>query len=155
VQLGQQVGDDQHRPALAAPRLGVVPEVQVGAVVKALVGLIEQQQPWLAEQGEGEAELLPGAAGQVTYQRSGSERDPERGEQLAAFHGRVIVPGGEQGEVLVWGEQVEQRGLLRAVPDGRAAADGAGIGGSSPAQIRSKVVLPEPFSPVTAITCPG
>ena len=40
-------------------------------MVEALVGLVQQEQPRLAEQSEGEAEFLPGAAGQVARQRAG------------------------------------------------------------------------------------
>jgi len=110
----------------------VVPEVEVGALVDALVGLIEQQQARPAKQGEGKAEFLPGTAGKVTHQGAGLERDPERGEQLAAFGRCLSAAAGEQREVLGGGEQVEQRRLLRAVPGAGATVDGPGVRGLQP-----------------------
>ena len=86
----------------------------------------------LAEQGEGEAELLPGTAGKIAHELAGLERNPKRGEQLAALGGCPSAAAGEQGEVLGGGEEVEQRRLLRAVPGGGAAVDGPGIRGLQP-----------------------
>ena len=124
-------------------------------MVETLVGLIQQEQPRLAQQGEGEAEFLPGTTGQVAHQCPGPKRDSERGEQLAALGGCVDAAAGEQGEVLGRGEQVEERGLLGQYPMAAQRRTVPVSAVSSPAQMRSSVVLPEPFSPVTATTCPG
>jgi hypothetical protein len=129
VQLGEQVGHDHHGPALVPPAAGALPEVQVGAVVEALIRLVKQQQPGLADQGQGQAELLPGPAGQVTHQRPAGQREAERVQQIAPLGRRAVASRGEQADVLGGGEQVEQGGLLRAVPGRGAAPHGARAGG--------------------------
>ena len=50
VDVGEQVRDDDDAEALAGPARDVLPEADVGAVVEALIGLVEQQHAGAAEQ---------------------------------------------------------------------------------------------------------
>ena len=114
----------------------MVPEVDVGAVVEALVGLVEQQHLPVAEQRQRQVELLAVAAGEVAGDRPGRGAEAERRQQPVALRQRLPARHpqrrAEIDEVLVGGEQVEHARLLRAVADPAGDAHTPGIGCEQP-----------------------
>jgi hypothetical protein len=113
------VGDDRHGAALGPPGVHVRPEFDVGAHVEPLIGLVEQEDGRVAEQGQGEVELLLLGAEQV-------EQVDDSGLLRAVAHAAVPShrPGVRSEQS---GAQLEQRGLARAVladdRDGLAVVD--------------------------------
>src|SRR5689334_5650255 len=66
VLFEDQVGDDHNGFPAGAQVRDEVPEPQVGFPVEALVGLVEQQDAGVVQQGQGQVQLLPGATGQLS-----------------------------------------------------------------------------------------
>src|SRR6202140_2889814 len=88
------------------------PEVYVGTPVKALVGLVQEQDVRIREQCDGEVELLACPAGQILGDRLLVERVAELGEDGVAAPDGVLAPDprspAEHHQVVVGGEEVEQ-----------------------------------------------
>ena len=121
----------------ARPARDVLPEAHVGAVVEALVGLVEQQHARAAEQRQREVDLLARAARQVPAsgcaRRSGTRTRPAaRGPRGSPPRAREPERRREQREVLVGAQQIEQPGLLRAVADPALDLDVAAVRAHQP-----------------------
>ena len=83
--IGEQVRDDHDREAFGAPARDVLPKAHIAAVVKPLIGLIQQQHPRVPEQCQREVQLLAGAAGQPPRWGWIAHREPELTQQPPAF----------------------------------------------------------------------
>src|SRR4051812_46663642 len=126
------MGDDHDGLAGVAPGEDLLPEVEVGALVEALVRLVEQGQVGGVQLAQDEVELLPGAAGELLGELVGG-RAPGRGAgQVLA--GGAGTPGGqasrgaEEREVLAGREPAGGAAVLRYEPDPAGALHGAAAG---------------------------
>src|SRR6202035_3056384 len=98
--LEHQVGDDEDGRARGPQLPGQVPEGQVGLPVEALVGLVEEEQRGLMQQGQGQAELLPGPSGQGAGGLVAGRGVAEPGDQgRGPLRGRDPVGGLEVADV--------------------------------------------------------
>src|SRR6266550_2186751 len=135
--LEDQVADDHRRGAPFPQLAGEVPEGEVGLPVETLVGLVEEQHRRVVHQGQGQAEFLPGPAGQGAGALPAAAGIPEPLHQLARPAGAAEpVRGLEVAHVLVHGERLVQDGRLRAVA--RPAAD------DDAARVRPQVAREDP-----------
>src|SRR5215475_11827414 len=135
--LEDQVADDHRRGAPVPKLAGEVPEGEVGLPVEALVGLVEEQDRRVVQEGQGQAEFLLGPARQGARALAAAAGIAEPFDQLAGPAGAGDpVRGLEVAHVLVHGERFVQDGRLRAVA--RPAVDG------DAARVRAQVAREDP-----------
>ncbi len=131
VQLGQHVGDDHDGLAFLAPPIDVIPEVDVGPSVESLVWLVEQQHLGVAEQRQGEVQLLLRPTREVPRRQpliGGEAKAPQDGTSVR--QGLLATePHGpsEQDHVLRGRQELEDAWFLRAVPHPSCHPNLAGI----------------------------
>jgi len=132
AEIWEEMADDDNRLALASPALDVLPEGDVSASIERLVGLIEQEHRRLAEEREGEVELLAGTAGELARQRAIPDREAEPAEDHSAclkrLCGRKPTRGAEEDEMFVGAQQIKEAGLLGAVTDPPGRRDPTFVG---------------------------
>src|SRR6185295_9918112 len=139
--LEDQMTDNHGRGSPVPQFPGHLPEGEVGLPVETLVGLVQQQHRRIVHQRQGQAELLPGAAGQGAgplVPAAGVAQLLDQG--LGPAGAADPVRGLEVAHVLVDGERLIQDGRLRAVarpaPDGDTARVRAQVTGQDTQQRR-------------------
>jgi len=97
-----------------------------------LVGLIEEQHTRVSQQCQREIQLLSRSAGQVAGHQLLSQREVELSEDRVPasepFLSTHASAAAEHHKVIIGGEQLEQSGCLRAVPDATAHSNGSLVG---------------------------
>jgi hypothetical protein len=168
LQLGDDVGGQHHGEAVLDRRAHQrLHELAAGERVQAGDRLVQQQQPRPLGQRHGKGDLGLLAAGELAGALG--ERDAEVGK---APLGQRLVPGVGQvqppahGEQVGDGEALVERVVLGNEPDPGERGGGVGAGGlaehphapsvgvSSPATSWSRVVLPAPLGPTSAMMRP-
>src|SRR6185437_6975432 len=139
--LEDQMTDNHGRGSPVPQFPGHLPEGEVGLPVETLVGLVQQQHRRVVHERQGQAELLPGAAGQGAGPLVPAAGVAELLDQgLGPAGAADPVRGLEVAHVLVDGERLIHDGRLRAVarpaPDGDAARVRAQVTGQDTQQRR-------------------
>ena len=105
----QQVRDDQNPGSAIPPLEHLLPEVDVGVLVEALVGLVQEDQLRPVQRAEDDVELLLGPARELPGRDSRARPPPELRCQVVPGR-RGSAPANsvdctEEAEVLVGGQQ--------------------------------------------------
>ena len=137
--------------------------------------LVEQQQPGPADQGPAEREHLPLAAGELVTgvplrRRASGSNSSYTSASGPPGVGLVRAPQPAEPQVLVdgqLGDHAAALGHVRDAPAARAARpgrragrrrrrrSGRAVGRTRPDSVRSRVVLPAPLAPSTAVMVPA
>ena len=146
------------RAAARASAADELPQALALARVERGRRLVEQQQPRLGEQADGDVDPLPVAARERPDRVVGPVAQAGLVEHPAdgGVDVRDLLEPGEQPQVLRDRELRVDRRLLRDPADLAAVERHVpDVGSSAPARICSSVVLPAPFGPMTATSSPG
>ena len=133
LRLLHQVRHEDDGDAAAADRLDEVPRVAARLRVESGRQLVEDRDPWLTDEREGDRQALLLAAGEVAVRRVALLAETQLIDQRA-WIGRIVVERREQLEGLADGHPVGQLALLELDADeaAQALAVPAGIEAQDP-----------------------
>src|SRR5262245_3418349 len=117
LDLGEQVGAQEHGAALAAKLLDERAELPRGLGIQARGGLVQHQHVGGAEQRLGERQALRVAARELARAPRGERREPDALERLPHRRARQAAELGEEPQPLGHGAAVRELHALRHVPE--------------------------------------